>query len=170
MNEHELKKLLEDKNYLEEKIEQYLNKGIIMKEGSVSEIKGHLEKARHNLGFIGKIGVEYNDWALVACYYASYHAALALILSKGYFSKNHDATLCILIKHFYKSSFSKEEIEMLNMFDAEDILSYVESKQKREEASYSTRTRFEQADINNLKTKTTVFVNKVDRMIKEGNR
>ncbi len=102
---------------------------------------------------------------LVACYYAAYHAALALILSRGYSSKNHDATLCILIKEFYTIELSKEDIILLNMFDAQELLFYVESKQKREEASYSTKIKFDIQEVNNLKLKTTFFINKVQKII-----
>ncbi|HLC74916.1 MAG TPA: hypothetical protein VJH88_03605 [Candidatus Nanoarchaeia archaeon] len=47
------------------------------------------------------------------CYY---HAALALILTREYSSKNHLATLCVLIKEFYRKELSKEDIEVLGEF------------------------------------------------------
>lgn len=53
------------------------------------------------------------------------------------------------------------------MFDAQDLLFYVESKQKREEASYSTKIKFDTQIVNNLKIKTTLFINKVDKIIKD---
>ncbi len=87
MDEKDLKSLLEDKEYLEKRLLFYQSNHIMFKSDSKHEIKGHLEKSRHNLSFLKEIKSEYNDWMLVACYYAAYHAALALILSKGYFSK-----------------------------------------------------------------------------------
>lgn len=167
MNEKMLKKLLEDATFLEQKITFYKENKQLSQTRSKHEIQGHLAKARHNLNFLNEIKIAYNDWALVTCYYSSYHAALALIISKGYFSKNHDATLCILIKEFYNKELSKEDIELLNMFDAEDLLFYIESKQKREEASYSTKTKFESQEVNKIKLKTTLFVNKAEKIIKE---
>jgi len=166
MDEKDLKRLLEDLQYLNNKLAFYKENKTIVEIDSKHEIKGHLEKARHNLSFLKEIKLEYNDWTLVVCYYATYHAALALIISRGYSSKNHDATLCILIKEFYKKELSKEDIELLNMFDAEDLLFYVESKNKREEASYSTKIKFDTQEVNNLKLKTTLFINKVDKIIK----
>ena len=165
MDEKELKRLLEDKEYLERRILFYQKNNILFQSDSKYEIKGHLEKARHNLSFLKEIKSEYNDWMLVACYYAAYHAALALILSRGYFSKNHDATLCILIKEFYTTELSKEDILLLNLFDAQELLFYVESKQKREEASYSTKTKFDIQEVNSLKLKTTFFINKAQKII-----
>jgi len=169
MDERDLKRLLEDKEYLKKKILFHQENNTLFQSDSTFEIKGHLDKARHNLSFLKEIKSEYNDWMLVACYYAAYHAALALILSKKYFSKNHDATLCILIKEFYSMELSKEDIMLLNMFDTQDLLFYVESKQNREEASYSTKTKFDDKKVNNLKIKTTLFVNKAQKIIESEN-
>ncbi|MDP2750586.1 MAG: hypothetical protein Q8O89_07180 [Nanoarchaeota archaeon] len=94
MNEFELNKLLSDSKKLDDKIRFYLDKEILVKQNAQkNEILGHIAKAEHNLEFINDIKNDFNDWILVACYYTSYHMALALILTKGYYSKNHDATL-----------------------------------------------------------------------------
>jgi uncharacterized protein (UPF0332 family) len=170
MNEYELKKLLEDKKYLESKILLYTKKKIITKTTSKSEIKGHMEKARHNLSFTKEISSKYADWKLIVCYYTIYHAALALIATKDYTSKNHDASLCMIIKHFYNSGLSKKDIELLNMLDAQDLFFYVESKQKREDAQYSTKINFENKDIELIRLKTILFVNKTETIIKSNRK
>jgi len=167
MNEQILNKLLSDEKYLTEKINFYKKKNIIKSINSKYEIKGHLIKARHNLDFLGEIASSFNDWSLVVCYYASYHAALSLILTKGYFSKSHDATLCILIKEFYGGELSKNDLELLNKFDVQDLLFYAESKNKREDASYSTKTKFASSEVNKIKLNTKLFVNKVEQIINE---
>ena len=167
MNEKTLNSLIENENFLNKKIGYYFNKKILSKSSSKYEIKGHLEKSRHNLDFLSEIKPRFNDWMLIACYYAVYHSALALILTKNYTSKNHDATICILIKEFYKKHLSKEDIEILNMFDIQDILFYAESKNKREEANYTTKTKFDLNEVNNIKLKTILFVNKAEKIIKE---
>ena len=96
MNEKQLKELLKQDKVLDKKIEFYLkNKTIAKQNISVSEIKGHTEKAEHNLNFVkDTIQDGYSDWAIVGCYYSIYHMALALILKKGYYSKNHDGSSC----------------------------------------------------------------------------
>lgn len=160
-----MKRLLEDRKYLDEKIDSYLKKGLIYNSSSPSEITGHLEKSRHNLSFLQHIKNEFSDWMLVVCYYAAYHSALALLLSKRYFSKNHDATLCILISEFYDKDISRQDIEFLNMFDIHDILFYAETKNKRKEASYSTKIYFDTAEVRDIKTKTILFVNKAEKII-----
>ena len=99
---------------------------------------------------------------MTGCYYSSYHAALALILTVGYSSKNHLATWCVLIRDFYRKNISQENLELLFKFlDYQDILFYVESKNKREDATYSTRIRYEPREVEQLKLKAKLLVNKV---------
>lgn len=164
MNEYELNRMLKDKKYLDERIKTYEQKGLITKTTAKSEIKGHMEKAKHNLDFLKEITQKYADWKMIVCYYAAYHAALAVIATKDYSSKNHDATLCLLIKYFYKSGLTEEDIELLNMLDAKDLLFYAESKQKREDAQYSTKINFEPKGTENIRLKTLLFVNKAGTM------
>jgi uncharacterized protein (UPF0332 family) len=163
MDEKTLRNLLDDRQFLDKRIEFY--KSSIFLNSSRHEVQGHLAKARHNLSFLSEIRPAYSDWMLVVCYYAAYHAALALILTRGYYSKNHDATLCLLIREFYKKELAREEIELLNMFDVEDLLFYAESKAKREEASYTTSTKFDSSLVSSIRLKTTLFVNKAEKII-----
>ncbi len=133
----------------------------------IDEIKGHLEKAEHNIKFVEKTSkIDFPDWVLVGCYYTLYHAALALLLKKGFFSKNHDATLCLLIKHYYKE-ISTEELEFINssFLNKEDFLFYVESKNKRENASYSTKTRFDKADTSKMIINTRLLLHKAKEIL-----
>ena len=118
MNEKNLKKLLKDENKLNKKIIFYLRHKTISKvEPNINETKGHLEKAEHNVNFItDSLGMGYSDWSVVGCYYAVYHAALSLILQKGYFSKNHDATLCLLIKEYCEKGLAESDIEHYSIF------------------------------------------------------
>ena len=109
----------------------------------------------------------YSDWAIVGCYYAAYHMALALILKRGFSSKNHDATLCVLIKEYYNSKLSSSDIELLNKIylDNEDILFYVKTKDEREKASYSSQIIFDKKNIDDLRLKTLEFVRKTKNII-----
>ena len=165
MKQFELNQLLNNASLVEDKIQDYLKERVLFKLESKSEIQGHIAKAQHNLNFLNEIKEEYNDWTLVVSYYAVYHMALSLILTKGYFSKNHDATLCVLIKHFYKKQLTEEDFKLLNSFDTEDILFYVQSKQEREKASYSSKIVFDKKIVNNIKIKTRLFINKAKEII-----
>ena len=133
MKEYDLQKLINNPIIVDEKIKELMNKKLLVKQDvDKEEVKGHLLKAEHNLRFIAFISKEpFQDWILTGCYYSCYHSALALIQTKGYTSKNHMATLCIIIKEFYNKELSKEDIEMLsNFLDYEDVLFYVETKNK----------------------------------------
>src|SRR3989344_7178525 len=114
MKEYDLNRLLTSPEVVYEKINSFLTDQTIIK-GPISseEIKGHLLKAENNLRFVQEnIRLNFIDWAITGCYYASYHAALSLILTKGYSSKNHLATLCVLVKEFYKNGLEKEDIQI----------------------------------------------------------
>ena len=104
-------------------------------------------------------------WLLIRC--KGYHIAIALLIKKGFSSKNHDATLCVLIK-YYNVELSKDDIELINKayLDNNDILFYVQSKQEREKASYSSQTAFDKKLVQELRLKTILFVNKAKEILK----
>ncbi len=169
MREHELRGLLASSQMREEKVGSHLRQGLLIRrEPAGSEISGHAAKAGHNLQFTADaLRWGYTDWALVGCYYAAYHMALALILTKGYFSKNHDATLCALIKEYYRASLTAEDLALFNnlYLDEHDILFYVQSWQERERASYSSKLAFERRTVEDILLKTRLFVSKCRSML-----
>jgi len=168
MKESDLNKLLTNPNLVQEKINNFLKNKILKKQSiDKDEIHGHTLKSDHNLRFIsGNITLGFLDWAIVGCYYACYHAALSLILTKGYSSKNHLATLNVLIKEFYKKGLDKDDLELIsNFLDYQDVLFYVESKNKREDAAYSTKIKFEKNEAEQLRIKAVMFVSKIKSMI-----
>ena len=170
MKEYDLQKLINNPTIVDEKIKELIKKKLLFKQDvDKEEVKGHILKAEHNLRFVADIAQKkYFDWSLTGCYYTCYHAALALIQTKGYTSKNHLATLCIIIKEFYKKQLTKEDIEMLsNFLDYEDVLFYVETKNKREDATSSTKTLFDKKDVEKLRIQATMFVNKIKDILTE---
>lgn len=170
MKEYELKHLLENQQILDKNIKELINKEALIKQApDYAEVKGHMLKAENNLRFVAEnIRLKFYDWSITGCYYACYHAALALILTKGYSSKNHLATLCILIKEFYKNPLTKEDIELFsNFLDYHDVLFYVESKNKREDATYSTKILFDEKETNQLRIKAVMFVNKIGEILRK---
>lgn len=138
---------LENEERREKDFEKYLKSKKIKKETETKElVQGHVDKADHNLKFVKSTLAlkEFNDWAIVSAYYSIYHASLALCALKGYSTKNHLATLLILIKEFYQKELSKEEIETIGKttIAKEEVLYYIEAKGKRTKASYSTQKFF----------------------------
>src|SRR3989344_2434606 len=107
-------KLFSDKEYLEKELEFFLAKKQLKKSNDNPElVESHIKKTKHNLEFykLNKEHHKFNDWLIVTLYYSLYHSALALITSKCYSSKNHYATILILIKEY---SITKDDVRLLN--------------------------------------------------------
>lgn len=161
---------LEDKERREKDFQKYIKSKKIKKESEIQElVQGHMDKADHNLKFVKSTLElkEFNDWAIVSAYYSIYHASLALCALKGYSTKDHLATLLILIKDFYQKELNKEEIEMVSKttIEKEEVLYYIEAKIQRSKASYSTKTIFDEKEAEALQKKAISFANKVKEII-----
>jgi len=171
MKIEKLMNLIKNEQELNKEIEFHLSKKNLAKiEKDIFAIKGHLQKAQHNLEFINDLNEDkYPDWVLVGCYYAVYQSALALLINKGFFSKNHDATLCILIKEYLKKELSEDDINLLNnsQLRNEDLLIYINSKAEREKASYSTQILFDKKTVVEFKKKAIIFVNKCGGILEQ---
>ena len=161
---------LENEKRRELDFQKYLKRRQIKKEAETKElIEGHIEKAEHNLKFVKSTLElkEFDDWAIVSAYYSIYHASLALCALKGYSTKNHLATLLILISEFYQKELTKEEIETVGdaSIEKEEVLNYIEAKLKRTKASYSTKKAFDKNEAEVLRQKAINFVNKAKDII-----
>lgn len=161
---------IENKEKRESDFKSYIISRKIKRVTEIKElVRGHLEKADHNLRFVkATLDLEdFNDWAIVSSYYSIYHAALALCALKSYSTKDHSATLLILIREFYLRGLEKEEIETVGLvnIEKEDVLYYIEAKGKRQKASYSTRVGFDKYEAENLRLKAIKFVNRVKEII-----
>ena len=160
-------KLFSDKEYLEQEITFFTSKKHLRKISSNPElVQSHLKKARHNLEFykLNKNQQIFNDWLIVTLYYSLYHSALALITNKKYASKNHYATILILIKEY---SITKDEATLLNelSINKEDAELYTYLKDDRHDASYATNIKFSQETINNYENQVLDFMNKAEELI-----
>jgi len=173
MDLREFHLMLGDEDLLNKCLERFSARGMIRKQAvDESEIGGHLEKAGRNLEFVkANLKLGYFDWCVCGCYYAVYHASLALILAKGRVSKNHDATLCVLMKEYYERGIDEEDLRLLNGFflSYQDLLFYVQSKRKRHEASYSTKYKFDEKGVEKLRRNSILFVNKAKDLLEVGN-
>lgn len=164
-----IKKLFSDKNYLESQIKFFIgNKQIKNIESNPELAQSHIQKAKHNLGFfkLNKKYEEYKDWQIVSLYYALYHASLALITNRNYSSKNHYATIIILIKEYSISENEAELINELSIGKGEAEL-YTSLKQDRHDASYSTDIKFTKELIEDYQRKVIKFLNKAEEIIEQ---
>jgi len=160
-------KLFSDKKYLSKEILFFKTKKQIriIKENK-ELVKSHIKKARHNLEFfkLNKDYHKFNDWLIVTLYYSLYHCALALLVNKNYSSKNHYATILILIKEY---PVTKDEVKLLNelSINKEDAELYTDLKRDRHDASYSTKTKFDQETIKDYENKVLDFINKTEEIL-----
>lgn len=129
-------------------------------------MKSHLQKARHNLEFykLNKDQTKFNDWLIVTLYYSLYHCALALITKKEFSSKNHYATILVLVKEY---SITKDEAKLLDdlSISKEDAELYTNLKDDRHTASYATNLKFTDEKIQFYEEKVLAFINKTDDLI-----
>jgi uncharacterized protein (UPF0332 family) len=165
----DIDRLFEDRDYLQKEILFFTGKKHIkiIKE-NLDLVTSHLEKAKHNLEFyqLNKGYHKFNDWLIVVLYYALYHSALSLITKKRYTSKNHYATILILIKEY---SVTKEEVELLNelSINKEDAELYTQLKDDRHDASYTTDINFDNQTIQNYEKRVNEFINKSEELIQQ---
>ncbi len=164
------------------KIDFYLKKGQIAKDRTVVALaKKYLEKARNNLITMNllselngkksreflKIPKDYdsNEWVVICGYYAMYSAALSLIASIGFRSKNHSATIAILEEHFVKNKHLDEK-DMLTiknaLFQKEELEKLSDARHKREIAQYSITKQTTAKIANKIREDAYSFVAKVE--------
>lgn len=158
----------ENEKLLVNEIFFHISKGNLIEDKTAEGlVLAHIEKAKHNLRVSDLLlsNNDYSDWVVISLYYALYHSCLALVANKGYYSKNHTATLLFILKNY--SSISHEEIEMIDetSFTKSDAEFYTSLKQDRHDASYSTGALFDKERIGLLRKKTISFINKVEVML-----
>jgi uncharacterized protein (UPF0332 family) len=164
----DINRLFENKEFLKKEFNFFINKKHIKIINKNKElVKSHIKKARHNLEFykLNKKNIKFNDWLIVILYYSLYHSALALITNKNYSSKNHYATILILIKEY---SITKDEVKLFNelSINKEDAELYTNLKNDRTEASYETEIKFNKEIINYYEDKVFEFINKTEELIR----
>lgn len=163
----DIDKLFSDNKFLKQEINFFINKKQLrIAENNPELVFSHFKKARHNLEFfkINKEHQKFNDWLIVTLYYSLYHCALALITNKNYSSKNHYATILILIKEY---SITKDEAKLINelSINKEDAELYTNLKDDRHSASYATEVKFNQEIISKYEEQVLDFINKAEEII-----
>ena len=160
-------KLFSDKEYLEKEINFFVTKKQIKKiENNKELVNAHVKKSRHNLEFykLNKEYTKFNDWLIVTLYYSLYRSALALITNRNYSSKNHYATILILIQEY---AITKDEARLLDelSINKEDAELYTNLKDDRHDASYATNIKFSQEIIKDYENQVLDFVNKTEELM-----
>ena len=159
--------LFEDAAYLEQQYTFYKNKKQVRQIRQNKQlVQAHITKAKHNLAFYHKNADDktFLDWLIVILYYSLYHTALALITHKQYTSKNHHATILVLIKEY---AISKQEAQLIEelAISKKDAQLYTQLKEDRHKASYNTTTTFQNTQIHTYHKQTIAFLNKAQEIL-----
>ncbi len=164
---------IENKNDCKAWLDSYINKEIIVK--SEGNEKLHYNKAEHNANLSNWLNSKqddlrtlfddvFYDWVINSSYYASYHAALALVSKLKFKSKSHAATLCFIIYYYFHDNklLEKEHLEIVaNALNKDDIEIITNSKSLRERASYNIDESFEKGIADDVRKNSLNFINKV---------
>ena len=167
------------------KIDFYLKNRQIVKDKTVITLtQKYLEKSRSNLITMNllselnnrkarkllKIPQDYdsNEWVVICGYYAMYSAALSLIASIGFRSKNHSATIEIIEEIFVKNKHldEKDVLTIKNaLLQKEEIEKLSDARHKREIAQYSVTRQTTKNIAERIKSDAYYFVNKIGSII-----
>ena len=154
-------------------------RGLKIIEPSEDLVKGHINKAEHNLIVmtdLDKLG--HSDWVVVAAYYSMYHSATSILSKMGLDSKDHTTTAAVL-EYFFgkkieKSLFEKfnelkekkEEIEIIKI--EEKYIDYLwKTKKAREKIQYGidatyTETKLIMNNAREFATKIKLILEEID--------
>ncbi|MBD3203653.1 hypothetical protein GF327_05120 [Candidatus Woesearchaeota archaeon] len=138
---------------------------LIIDNSAKTLVRAHLDKSDHNLRFVKNQTEKFCDWKIVGLYYAVYHACLALVVNKGYISKNHTATLIFILKNY--TNIDRYDIEFVDhlKISKKDAEFYLTLKNKRHDASYHTGVLFDKNQVTNLRRESIRLINKIKEII-----
>ena len=146
-----------------------LERGLKVIDPSGDLVKGHINKAEHNLIVmtdLDKLG--HSDWVVVAAYYSMYHSATSILSKIGLDSKDHATTAAVLeyffgrriekslLERFNELKEKKEETEIIRI--EEKYIDYLwKTKKAREKTQYGINITYTESNpiMNNAREFTT---------------
>ena len=168
------------KEYKEE-FEEYAETKRIKKSTETFKIKLFLEKGENSLliaKYIKDIGpakdqpkkIYWNYWAITVSYYSMLYAAKALILSKGYEVKDHDACQVALGYLCVPDAIEKEDLELLNqsyrIFEDEYVKYFEDAKRESHIARYAAIKTYTERRLEEIFENARKFVSKISLILK----
>ena len=148
----------------------------IKKSQEIFKIKLFLQKAENSL-LIAKHAkdikpsndqppkLHWNYWAITISYYSMLYAAKALIMSKGYEVKDHDACQVALGYLCIPNAIEKEDLELLNqsyrIFEDEYVQYFEDAKKESHIARYSAIKTYTERRLEEIFENAQKFVSKI---------
>jgi len=129
-----------------------------VEEGVKRLIAGQIEKAEEKLRAAqGLLQLGFWDDAISRAYYAVFHAASAVLLSRGITAKSHEAVKTLFGLHFIKTGeFEKEYAHIIHGL-----------KDDRENGDYDVFTNFGREDAEKAIQEAERFLKRIGRFLKE---
>ncbi len=131
----------------------------------------HVKKAEHNFNAIDlfyKIG--YSDWSVSAAFYSLYHLLLAILIKKGFESRNQSCTFALIEEMIDSKEINLTKEDLKEIFDKdinEDLVHSNKILDFRENMQYSHKTFLEEKEFELLRQRTKVLFNKLRKEIEK---
>ena len=110
-------------------------------------------------------------WAITVSYYSMLYAAKAIIMSKGYEVRDHDAAQLALGHLLVPDKLEREDLEILNqshkIFEDEYIHYFADAKTESHIARYSAITTYTERRLQEVFDHATDFVAKIALILGE---
>ena len=162
--------------------DEYVSEGLIKKSNQTFKIRLFLQKAENSL----QIAKHHKDispskeqprklywdyWAIIISYYSMLYSAKALILSKGYDVKTHDAAQIALGHLCVPNEIEKKDLELLNqaykIFEDEYVKYFEDAKRESNIARYSAIKTYTQRRLDEIFSNATEFVAKISLILQD---
>lgn len=113
--------------------------------------------------------LHWNYWAITISYYSMLYAAKTAIISKGYETRDHDATQIALGHLLVPDKLEKEDLEILNqahkVFEEEYVYYFEDAKTESHIARYSAIKTYTERRLEEIFNNATEFVAKISLIL-----
>ena len=171
-----------DKELYKKLFDENVKEGNIKESNKTFKIKLFLQKAENSL-LIAKHHKDiklfdelpkrlyWDYWAIIISYYSMLYATKAVILSKGYEVKTHDAAQIALGYLFVPDKVIKEDLELLNkaykIFEDEYVKYFEDAKTESYIARYSAVKSYTKRRLDEIFSNATEFIAKISLILND---
>ena len=142
------------------------HKGLLKIMPDLDKAQAYLTKALHNFNAITDFhDYGYSDWSASASFYSLYHGLLAILVQRGYESRNQSCTFALIEEFIEKGEIQNLNLDDLKEIFDKDITSDLAHSAKildiREQMQYSTKTSLAEQEFQALKKRTKELLDKI---------
>ncbi len=169
-----------DKEFYKQKFMEKKEENAIVESNAEFKIKQFLKKAENSLA-IAQFHKNINPneeqpekmywtyWAITISYYAILYASKAIILTKGYEVKTHEAAQIALGHLCLPSQIEKEDLELLNeaqkIFEEEYITYFQDARVESNTARYGAIKKYSERRVEEIYENARKFILKIKTIL-----